>query len=68
MVADPAVIAKLDLLIALVRDVQTEQKAHADRLSRLEGKSDVTLQWLQSMDQRFGSLMAPVVPPKRQLG
>lgn len=30
---------------------------------RTEGQLSVMLQWLQSMDQRFSALMAPVVPP-----
>ena len=55
MTADPKVITKLDMLISMVRDVQGEQRAHADRLARLEGKYDVMLAWLQSTDQRFGA-------------
>lgn len=65
MTGDPEGLAKLDLLIEMVRDVRDEQKLHADRLARLEGKHDVMLAWLQSMDQRFGALMAPVTPPKK---
>ena len=64
MPSDPTVLATLDQLITMVRDVQAKQKAQADRLSRLEGKSDVMLSWLQSMDQRFSALMAPINPPR----
>lgn len=65
MTGDPEGLAKLDLLIEMGRDVRDEQKIHADRLARLEGKHDVMPVWLQSMDQRFGALMAPVTPPKK---
>ena len=56
---------RLNNIEGMVRDVQGEQRAHAERLARLDGKYDVMLAWLQSTDQRFGALMAPVVPPKK---
>lgn len=33
-------------------------------IRELKGQQSIMLAWLQSMDQRFGAIMAPVAPPK----
>jgi chromosome segregation ATPase len=34
-------------------------------IRELKGQQTIMLAWLQSMDQRFGAIMAPVAPPKK---
>jgi flagellar capping protein FliD len=46
-----------------LEEIRAEQKRLADTQARTEGQLSVMLQWLQSMDQRFGALMAPINPP-----
>lgn len=62
--------ARLQTVERDVRDVKERVGAVDARLAtleashfRTEGQLSVMLQWLQSMDQRFSALMAPVVPP-----
>jgi outer membrane murein-binding lipoprotein Lpp len=55
--------AKVDEIDAKLTAVQLEQKAEAERISRLEGRSDTMLFWLQSIDQRFTALMTPYTQP-----
>jgi len=46
-----------------VRDTKDRITAVEASQLRTEGQLSVMLHWLQSMDQRFSALMAPVVPP-----
>lgn len=46
-----------------VRDTKDRLTAVEASQLRTEGQLSVMLHWLQSMDQRFSALMAPVVPP-----
>lgn len=38
---------------------------HGAALAEMKGQQTIMLQWLQSMDQRFGALMVPMIPPKK---
>ncbi|CAK0776574.1 hypothetical protein WCLP8_5400011 [uncultured Gammaproteobacteria bacterium] len=38
---------------------------HGEALAEIRGQLSIMLQWLQSMDQRFGSLMVPMMQPKK---
>lgn len=49
---------KLDLLISRVGALDGD-------IRELKGQQSIMLAWLQSMDQRFGAIMAPVAPPKK---
>jgi hypothetical protein len=49
---------KLDLLISRVGALDGD-------IRELKGPQSIMLAWLQSMDQRFGAIMAPVAPPKK---
>ncbi len=59
----PETEARLCILIeqAIEGNKRVEAKIDnlADRISRMEGKQDVMLTWLQSTDQRFTAIMAP---------
>lgn len=73
------ILPKLDQLIGMVSAVQealaavqetlaavqAEQRQHGERICRLEGKVDILTVWMQSIDQRFMALMAPVSPPRK---
>jgi hypothetical protein len=49
---------KLDLLISRVGVLDGD-------IRELKGQQSIMLAWLQSMDQRFAAIMAPVAPPKK---
>lgn len=51
---------KLDLLLGMVKDVQTQQRDHADRLSRLEGRLEEQSRLLHTL---VPSRIAAVPPP-----
>jgi hypothetical protein len=44
----------------MARDVRVTKEAQLTN----NGQMSVMLQWLQSIDQRFMALMAPVTPPR----
>lgn len=62
-VSEVKVVQKL--IFGEIAEVKAEQKLQAGRVARLEGKVDVMGSWLQSVDQRFVGLMAPINPPRK---
>ncbi|QCN94725.1 hypothetical protein D3093_05295 [Azospirillum argentinense] len=52
------ILSKLDQLIDM-------QHATQGDIRELKGQMSTMLMWLQSMDQRFSALMAPVNPPRK---
>lgn len=66
------ILSKLDQVrIALERqsarlERQSErQTAMEGDIREVKGQLSIMLTWLQSMDQRFSALMAPVNPPRK---
>lgn len=59
------ILAKLDQIIATQRIDGERQRAMEGDLRELKGQMPIMLTWLQSMDQRFSALMAPVQPPRK---
>lgn len=53
------VLAKLDALIVMVREVQAEQRHHAESIAEIRGELRGLSAWLSSMDQRFVAIMRP---------
>ncbi len=70
--------ARIDQTNARLDEVIATQAVHGKRLDGIEariyaadcdlreikGPQSIILIWFQSMDQRFGALMAPVTPPR----
>ena len=52
------ILTKLDQLIDMHHATQGD-------IRELKGQMSIMLTWLQSMDQRFSALMAPVNPPRK---
>lgn len=65
MAKDNDVLERLDTLIDMVRDVQTEQRRHAEAIAELRGEMRGLSAWLSSMDQRFVAIMRPYEPTKQ---
>ncbi|MBP2233120.1 hypothetical protein J2847_006455 [Azospirillum agricola] len=63
MSKDTELFEKLDTLIGMVRDVQAEQRRHAEAIAELRGEMRGLSSWLSSMDQRFVAIMRPYEPP-----
>ncbi|GAA4251532.1 hypothetical protein GBZ26_14250 [Azospirillum formosense] len=59
------ILSKLDQIIATQRIDGERQHAMEGDLRELKGQMSIMLTWLQSMDQRFSALMAPVNPPRK---
>ncbi|CAO3443277.1 hypothetical protein [Azospirillum argentinense] len=59
------ILSKLDQIIATQRIDGERQRAMEGDLRELKGQMSIMLTWLQSMDQRFSALMAPVNPPRK---
>lgn len=71
MSKDPDVMAKLDMLIGMVRDVQADQRqlkesmaAQGERIARMEGRLDEQSRILTAM---IPTTLA-AIPPARQQG
>lgn len=56
---DPEILAKLDQVLEV-------QRRQGERLASIEGQLSVLMSWVQSIDQRFVSLMTPVSPPRNK--
>ena len=63
MSKDSEVVERLDTLIGMVREVQAEQRRHAEAISEVRGELRGLSAWLSSMDQRFVAIMRPYEPP-----
>lgn len=59
------ILSKLDQIIATQRIDGERQRAMEGDLRELKGQMSIMLTGLQSMDQRFSALMAPVNPPRK---
>ena len=65
MSSDRDVLTKLDTLIGMVREVQLEQRQHAQAIAEIRGELRGLSAWLASMDPRFVAIMRPYEPPHR---
>ena len=63
MSKDSEVVERLDTLIGMVREVQAEQRRHAEAIAEVRGELRGLSAWLSSMDQRFVAIMRPYEPP-----
>jgi len=62
---DPEILGKLDqVLTALERQAERQTAMEGD-IREVKGQLSVMMMWMQSMDQRFTALMAPVNPPRK---
>ena len=52
------IISKLDRLLEMHQTTQGD-------IRELKGQMSVMMMWMQSIDQRFTALMAPVNPPRK---
>lgn len=57
--------AEQKVLKANQDEILKAQQEQTRQMTKLEGKVEVAVLWMQSIDQRFGALMAPMVPPKK---
>ncbi|HYD67471.1 hypothetical protein [Azospirillum sp.] len=48
-----------------VAQMEDAQQAMRGDIREVKGQLSIMLTWLQSMDQRFSALMAPVTPPRK---
>lgn len=55
---DAEILSKLDRLLEMHQATQGD-------IRELKGQMSVMMMWMQSMDQRFTALMAPVNPPRK---
>lgn len=59
------ILSKLDKVLTILERQSERQTAMEGDIRELKGQMSIMTAWMQSIDQRFTALMAPVNPPRK---
>ena len=59
------ILSKLDKVLTILEHQSERQTAMEGDIRELKGQMSIMAAWMQSIDQRFTALMAPVNPPRK---
>ena len=62
---EPEILGKLDQVLSALERQSERQTVMEGDIREVKGQLSIMLMWLQSMDQRFTALMAPINPPRK---